>query len=115
MSWEIQKSDFFKSRFDRFQKKHPEEAKAVLNNLDTYFKVLCDGVNPLNIKAGFIHDEPEGIKGIDQKGGRGKLMQTRLYVFPDTKTNTLHVISIGNKTDQGADIKECRDYIKPLK
>ena len=68
--WVIQRSQFFEARFKRFQKKHPEEAKAVLNNLDTYFKALCVGANPVNIQAGFIHHEPEGIKALDQKGDR---------------------------------------------
>lgn len=115
MSWSIQKSKFFDSRFKRFQKKHSEEALAVLNNLDSYFKTLCDGVNPLNIKAGFIHHEPIGIKALDQKGGKGNLMQSRLYVYPDVSTQILHVISIGTKVDQRGDINECKTYIDPLK
>ena len=115
MSWTLETSDFYTSRFRRFQKKHPLEAEVVLDNLDYYFKALCDGTNPINLKAGFVHDEPDGIKAIDQKGGKGRLMQCRLYVFPDEKTKVLHVISIGTKIDQSGDIKECRSYIKPLK
>ena len=69
MAWKIEKSGFFESRFKRFQKKHRDEALTVLNNLDSYFKALNEGANPLQIKAGFIHNEPEGIKAIDQKGG----------------------------------------------
>jgi len=115
VAWKIEKSDFFDNRFNRFQKKHRAEALAVLNNLDTYFRALTEGANPLQIKAGFIHNEPEGLKAIDQKGGKGKLMQARLYIFPDTSTETLHVISIGTKQDQSGDISECRTYIRPLK
>jgi hypothetical protein len=113
--WSIQKSQFFDSRFKRFQKKRPEESKAVLNNLDTYFKALCAGANPVNVQAGFIHHESDGIKAIDQKGGKGSMTQARLYVFPESEAKILHVISIGTKTDQGGDISECREYIKPLK
>jgi len=113
--WKLRMSDFFEARFKRFQKKHAEEAKAILNNLDTYFRTLCSGANPVNIQAGSIHHEPDGIKAIDQKGGKGKLMQSRLYVFPETDARVLHVISIGTKTDQSGDISECRDYVKPLK
>ncbi len=115
MAWKIEKSHFFEARFKRFQKKNINEAKAILNNLDTYFNTLAGGVNPLNIKSGFIHNEPGGIKAIDQKGGKGKLKQSRLYVYPDTNSEKLHIISIGDKTKQGKDIQECRDYIKPLK
>ncbi|MGA3050352.1 MAG: hypothetical protein ABSE00_00305 [Chitinispirillaceae bacterium] len=115
MPWVLQKSDFFDSRFERFKKKHREEATAVLDNLDTYFKALENGSNPININAGFIHHEPEGIKAIDQKGGKGKLMQTRLYIYPDSAAMILYVISIGTKVDQKGDIRECQDYIRPLK
>jgi len=115
VAWKIEKSDFFDNRFRKFEKKHPAEAVAVLNNLDTYFRALSEGVNPLQIKVGFIHHEPEGIKAIDQKGGKGNLMQTRLYIFPDMAKEILHVISIGTKQDQSGDISECRQYIKPLK
>lgn len=113
--WTIQKSPIFEARFKRFQKKHPEESKAVLNNLDTYFKALCAGANPVNIQAGYIHHEPDGLKALDQKGGKGKMMQSRLYIFPEEEAKFLHVISIGTKSDQSGDISECRDYIKPLK
>lgn len=113
--WKLQKSDFFDSRFKRFEKKHDREAEAVLNNLDTYFKTLCDGVNPLNIKMGFIHHESDGIKAVDQKGGKGNLLQTRLYVFPEEITKLLHIISIGTKVDQSGDIGECREYVRNLK
>ena len=115
MAWKVESSSFFESRFERFKKKHPAEAQAVLNNLDTYIVALNDGTNPMNIKAGFIHHEPDGIKAIDQRGGKGSLMQTRLYIYPDANTKTVHVISIGDKTDQNSDIQECRKYIKPLK
>jgi hypothetical protein len=115
MPWILLKSAFFDNRFKRFEKKHLKEAEAVLNNLDTYFKTLESGVNPVNVNAGFIHHEPEGIKAIDQKGGKGQLMQTRLYIYPDAATMILHVISIGTKVDQKSDIKECQDYIRPLK
>lgn len=115
MNWKIEFSVFFESRFERFKKKHPEETKAVLNNLDTYMATLNAGTNPMNVKAGFIHHEPDGIKAIDQRGGKGGLMQTRLYIYPDINTKIVHVISVGDKTDQNSDIQECRKYIRPLK
>ena len=111
----MEQSDFFKSRFHRFQKSHPNEALAVSDNLDTYFETLCSLGSPLQVKAGFIHHESNGIKAIDQKGGPGKLMQTRLYIYPEVERQILHVINIGTKIDQKKDVQKCRDYIKPLK
>jgi len=51
----------------------------------------------------------------EMKGGKGKLMQTRLYIYPDSAAMILYVISIGTKVDQKGDIRECQDYIRPLK
>ena len=52
--WKIQKSSYFEARFKRFQKNHPGEAQAMLNNLDTYLTALNEGINPVNLTAGFI-------------------------------------------------------------
>lgn len=89
----------------------------MLKNLDKYFETLNQCGNPLQVSIGFIHDEPEGIKAIDQKGGghKHKLQQTRLYVFPDTNTNTLFLLAIGNKTTQRDDIGKCREFVRNAK
>ncbi|MCF6150416.1 MAG: hypothetical protein E3K37_17410 [Candidatus Kuenenia sp.] len=79
--WKLEPSPFFDSRFKRFQKKHPNEAKAILNNFDTYISTLNEGVNPINIKAGFIHHEPDGIKAIDQKGGKRQINAKQVIYF----------------------------------
>ena len=116
MSWNLEKSDFFDKRLKRYQKKHKEEVKAVLNNLDTFYGTLSSGVKLQNIQAGFIHPEPMGIKAIDQKkSNRGNLKETRLYVYPDEIKKILHVISIGEKKRQNSDIQECKNYVRPLK
>ena len=87
----------------------------MVEELDTYFKTLCMGVNPTNIQVGFVHHESDGIKALDQSGTKGKKMQSRLYIFPQENEKILHIISIGTKVDQKGDISECRDYVKPLK
>ena len=52
--WKILKSLVLEARFKRFQKNHPNEAQAMLNNLDTYLTALNEGINPVNLTAGFI-------------------------------------------------------------
>ncbi len=52
--WVLEESSFFASRFRRYQKKHPNETAAVMNNLDTYVRTLNAGVKPTLIQAGFI-------------------------------------------------------------
>ena len=70
--WQLTKTDKFVRDYEHYQKKHPNELAAVMNNVDTYFRTLKMLGNPLQIKAGFIHHEPAGIKAIDQRGGKQK-------------------------------------------
>ena len=99
-----------------YEKKHPAELIAILDNLDRYFKAVSHGAHPQFIVAGYIHDEGKGIKAIDQKGGgRGKLQQTRLYIYPDLEMKTIHLITIGDKQSQRADIKQASDFVIKLK
>jgi len=70
--WQIEPTDKYERKLRWYEKKYPNELLAVLNNLDTYFKTLQLTGNPLQVKAGFIHDESNGIKAIDQKGGDKK-------------------------------------------
>ena len=116
--WGIQESDFFEKKFSRFRKKNKGIDQLLLDNLDTYFNTLKSGSLPINIKAGFIHSEPHGIKAIDQKGSKGEGMGTpkeaRLYIFPDTETLILHLFTVGDKNSQTPDIKDCISFVKDL-
>ncbi len=56
-----------------------------------------------------------GVVAIDQKGGGKALMQTRLYVYPETDFRLLHKITLGDKSTQKDDIAVCRDYVQALK
>jgi hypothetical protein len=114
--WKLELTDEYERRHKRYAKNHPRELQAVLDNLDTYFKSLEAGVNPLQIKHGFLHNEPLGVVAIDQKGGGKNLAQTRLYVYPDTETEVLHVITLGDKRSQKKeDIPTCRVFVNSLR
>lgn len=115
--WTLSYADKYERAHKKYQKKRPNELIAVLNNLDTYHNALTQLNNPLLIKSGFIHPEPIGIIAIDQKGGKKKvkLKQTRLYIYPNVKTKTLHLLTIGDKTSQKSDIKYCKDIVTQIK
>ena len=113
--WEPVESDGFKRMFKWFSKKRRRELLAMLDNLDTYLQTLRAGVKPLQVKHGFMHDEPLGVVAIDQKGGGKGLAESRLYVFPDADRQHLHLITIGLKSDQKADIDFCRQYVLDLR
>jgi hypothetical protein len=113
--WKMEKEDDYLRRADRFSKKHRREWVAVHDNLDTYYKALLQGAKPLQIKFGFMHNEPQGVVAIDQKGGGKSLMQTRLYVFPFVEKEVLHLITIGDKTTQSADLATCRNFVSSIR
>ncbi|MBU1006117.1 MAG: hypothetical protein KKH08_00815 [Candidatus Omnitrophica bacterium] len=112
-TWIIKATNRYEKDYKDYEKKRPNELIAVLNNLDTYCNALMKLGHPLQIKAGFIHHEPKGIKAIDQKGGKQKvkLEQTRLYMYPDCENKILRLLTIGNKSSQKRDIKHCLDNI----
>ena len=59
--WVLEASSFYATKFKRYQKRHPVETAAALDNLDTFFRTLSVGVKPARIHAGFIHREPHGV------------------------------------------------------
>jgi hypothetical protein len=86
------------------------------DNLDTFLKALNGGVPLENVaRFGFVHDEPKGIKAVDQKGAGAGVTQTRLYTFPDSDTETVHLITVGNKSSQKANIKYASEFVDDLR
>lgn len=107
----------YTKRHKHFEKKHPAELKAVLDNLDTYYKALSAGAKPQQIQFNFArHKEPSGARAIDQGSTKGKLRQTRLYIYADSGTETLHLITLGDKNNQrNGDIRTCEQFMKTLR
>lgn len=114
--WQLEPTDDYERQFRWYEKKRSRELEAVLRNLQTYFEALRAGNKPMQIKYGFVHVEPSGVFAIDQKGGTGRLAQTRLYVYPDTDSEVLHLLTIGGKgIEQRNDIQLCKDFVTELK
>ncbi len=83
LKWTLETTDKFERVFKRYEKKDPKILEAILVNLDKYLYALEEHGTPQKITAGFIHSEPLGVKAIDQKGGKEKLKETRLYIYSD--------------------------------
>lgn len=113
--WQLRETEEYGRRLKQFAKKYRRELVAMLDNLDTYLQTLQAGVNPLQIRHGFTHAESHGAIAIDQKGAEGKPAQTRLYVYPDPDTQTLYLITIGDKKSQRDDNATCRELIVGLR
>jgi hypothetical protein len=91
-----------------------EQLKAVFRNLQRLLEMLEVQPKVHLITANFIHDEHHGVISIDQQGYKPKQPATRLYVYPQQKSCTLYVITIGDKRTQKQDIKDCHKFIKTL-
>ena len=117
LNWNMEHTDEYARAAKWYSKKRINEFIAVTTNLDKYFDALKNIGNPLQITAGYIHNEPDGIIALDQKGGKQKvkLQQTRLYVFSDTDKQILYILLLGDKRSQSDDIKYCRKFVKRLK
>jgi len=63
--WKFKRTDEYIRKHARYEKKgYGDEIIASLNNVDTYFRALEAGANPLQISFGFVHDERQGVWAI---------------------------------------------------
>jgi hypothetical protein len=114
--WCYEFSSEWKKHIKHYEKKHSDELAAVLANLKRFEEQLANAKNSKCVQAGFIHNEPSGVVAIDQKGqSKNKLQETRLYLFVDDSSKTIHLLAIGDKAEQSDDIEYCKKYVAPLK
>jgi len=115
MMWALQPTGEFDKKQRKWPKKYHRELKNMLDNLSTFHRSLCMGGTPQSAaQAGFVHPEPSGVVAVDQSGPGAGLKRTRLYVYPDVDSRTLHLITVGDKSSQGADIKFSREFVAGL-
>lgn len=93
-----------------------------MENLDKYMIFLNSASHPRLVQFGFLHEEPKGIRAIDQSGGalasgkrRAKLSQTRLYSYADLESKVLHLLCLGSKTTQAKDIRYAENVVDALR
>ena len=112
--WKTQPDDEYIKRAKKWPKKYRRELLAVHNNLDTFLGALNCGAKPEHARFGFIHPEPRGVLAIDQKGGGSSLKETRLYTFPEADTQVVHLITLGDKDSQEADVRYASEFVDEL-
>ena len=69
MSWQLEPTDQYLRDAKRYAKKHPAEFLAVMENLEKFLVSLGVSPHPKLVQFGFLHEEPKGIRAIDQSGG----------------------------------------------
>ena len=112
--WEIEPTTQWEKDEKHYQKKHPRELAAVLNNLDRYMSLLQTVPNARCASSGYLHSEPGGVVAIDQKGGGVSLQETRLYTYAHEEQNVLYLITIGNKDSQSNDVQLAKRFVHQI-
>jgi len=108
--WQIETTTQWERDQKHYQKKHPDALAAILRNLERFLSLLNLSKNSKCVMAGFLHHEPHGVVAVDQKGFRGNVPETRLYTLPVDKTQTLYLITIGDKNSQHSDVEFSRRF-----
>jgi len=97
-----------------YAKKRPVELSAVLRNLERFMTLLARNLSARSVQAGFLHPEPHGMVAIDQRGGGGRLQETRLYCYAHAGSRTVHLLGIGDKSSQLADLARLSPVARTL-
>ncbi len=113
--WQVEPTDQFEKDSKWYEKKRPAELAAVLNNLSRYLTLLNHAKNAACVQAGYLHNEPHGVRAIDQSAGGKNLQETRLYTYADDKKRVLYLITIGNKSEQPSDIQLSSVFVSSLR
>ena len=112
--WTIQEHPEFNRDYKWYTKKRPRELAAVLDNLNRLKNMLNLSPHSQLIVAGFIHPEPLGVWALDQRGSMGNLQATRLYCYAESSRKNLHLLAIGSKDSQAADIFRVIEIVKSI-
>lgn len=113
--WELEQNADFEKKIKKFNKRHRTEAKNSLDNLAAYLASLCCGMKPQQIIRGYIHREGGGVQSLDESGPNHPNKPIRLYIYPEEDTETLHVITIGDKNSQSDDVRFCHEFVESLR
>jgi hypothetical protein len=113
--WKMIKTEEFERRRKKYAKKKKNELASVLNNLDILVASLNLGRKLRPFVHGFMHPEPGGVIAIIQKGGGRSLAETRLYLYAVVERETLWLLTIGDKSSQGDDVKDCERWAEQIR
>lgn len=105
--WKHKEYGDLKKGLKKFLKRNRVETRNALNNVQSYLSALNKGLTVQQIIRGWIHNEPCGMKAIDETGPNNPRKVIRIYIYPDEATKILHIFKIGDKDSQKADIAHC--------
>ena len=116
MPWNIELVDGIEGRLKRFHRKYKPSMDNAYENMHRYVEALQAGQRPMQIKGKSIHPEKiHGVYSLDQTGPGARLPPVRIYTYPDEQTETLWVLTVGDKASQAkVDLPRCRHFVEKL-
>ena len=108
-----EQTDQFNNRFKKFEKQSSDSLKYVLVKLGVLFKALeCDGKIE-SLSYNFLRYERDGVYAVrcSSKGKR----PLRLYIHLHLSSETIYLLTLGDKNTQSDDIRWCASIVKEIK
>jgi hypothetical protein len=112
--WQIDNGHANRKRFEKFAGSHPREYDSLFANLEKVMRLLRAGHKIGGFQIKFFRSESDGLFRIGQTSVQGA-KESRLYVYPDQEKRLMHVLNIGDKDGQSADINTAKDLIKIIR
>ena len=105
--WSVDESHTDKNRFKKYGKNHAREVASCFANLATVVGHLKAGEALGSFRLNFFRRESGDIWRIGQTGVPSA-RETRLYLLILVLPKTIHVLTIGDKDTQQADLAKCK-------
>jgi hypothetical protein len=111
--WTTVETEEYQKQSKWFAKKRKKNLESVVGNLNKMITALNNGgkLNPPVL--GFIKSEPGGFYRIAESGSG--TAATRLYFCADESSETVYLLTIGDKNTQGGDIEDCKRWTGELR
>jgi len=105
--WSVDDSHADKNRFKKYGKNHAREVASCFANLATVVGLLKAGAALGSFRLNFFRRESGDIWRVGQTKVPSA-RETRLYILVLVLSKAIHVLTIGDKDTQQADLAKCK-------
>ncbi len=95
--WKLQPSTQFLKDRTWYDKKHPAELAAVLNNLQRFITLASTTPNSRAVQAGYVHTEGKGVLAVDERAGGPNFAPPAFTSTPTTRPEFCMLSLLGIK------------------
>jgi hypothetical protein len=111
MTWTIQPSEAFKTRYNQYRQSYPVALRGLVQSWTSYVEFLNRDIDPYDPLIEFKHVIIHGIVAITDGLTTSP---DRVYSFPDCPNHVLHLLLIGHQKDEREEIIHCEWQIQNL-